>query len=323
MNKTLSIIRDVVLEMGGTIEEFVPEREFFYINMQGKRILLERDISITRQSFISGRLTQCKEVTHKLLLANGLPSPATVCFYNKSYDRTVALKKLSTLTYPIILKKAIGSNSRGIFPGVANIKEALKIIERELPRLRSMVAQKMVFGKEYRILVFGERVIGALEMIHPHVVGDGVSSIRKIIKEKQSTTKKRTKFDKTFKQILKSQGVSLGSVIPKGKMIYFKRNSSLAEGGETMDVTDIVHKDLKNICIDASKTVGKYLVGIDVICKDISKKPTKRTFNILEINGKPDLFIHYNPTHGKVRNVLKDIIKFLIKVSLPLPSNNK
>jgi len=52
------------------------------------------------------------------------------------------------------------------------------------------VAQEMVFGKEYRVLVFGEKVIGALEMIHPHIIGDGVSTVSKMIKEKQSDTKK-------------------------------------------------------------------------------------------------------------------------------------
>lgn len=309
--------------MGGRIEEFVPEREFFYIIISGKRILLERDISITREPFVSGRLTQCKEVTYKLLRANGLPSPAMGCFYRKSYDRKQAITKLNRLKYPITLKKALGSNSRGIFLGIKNVKEAIKILEEKLPRLRSMVAQKMVFGKEYRVLVLGQKVIGALEMIHPYVVGDGVSSIKKMIKVKQQTTKKKTKFDKRLKQILKSQNVSLRTVLPKNKIIYIKRNSCLAEGGETKDVTSLVHKDVKNICVAASKAVGKYLLGIDIICTDISKKPTKRSFNILEVNGKPDLYIHYDPTHGEIRNVLKDIIKFLVKISLPQTSKKQ
>ncbi len=113
----------------------------------------------------------------------------------------------------------------------------------------------------------------------------------------------------------------LSTVIPKNKIIYIKRNSCLAEGGETRDVTDLVHDDVKKICVSASKTVGKYLIGVDAICKDISKKQTKISFNILEINGKPDIFIHYNPTYGKSRSVFKDILKFLVKVSVTLPTN--
>ncbi len=179
-----------------------------------------------------------------------------------------------------------------------------------------MIAQKMVFGKEYRVLVLGDRVIGALEMIHPQIIGDGVSKIKDIIKEKQNTTEQRTKFNKSFKQTLSNQGVSLNSILPKNKVIQIKNNSCLAEGGETKDVTSDINPAVERLCVEASKTVGKYLVGIDVICDDISKKPVKGSFNILEMNGKPDLYIHYDPTHGKTRNVLKDIISFLAKVSV-------
>jgi hypothetical protein len=69
MKKNLNIIKDSILKMGGTIEEFIPERGCFYINLSGKRILIERKISITRQSFISGQMTRCKDITHKLLIS--------------------------------------------------------------------------------------------------------------------------------------------------------------------------------------------------------------------------------------------------------------
>jgi len=48
MKKNPLIIKNAVLKMGGTIEEFVPERGCFYINVLGKRILLERKISIKK-----------------------------------------------------------------------------------------------------------------------------------------------------------------------------------------------------------------------------------------------------------------------------------
>ena len=320
INKHFLTIKNIVLDMGGAIEEFVPERNSFYVKLEGKSIMLENNISITRQSFVSVRLTKCKDIAYKLLLANGIHSPATESFYNQTYDKTISLEKLNKLKYPIVLKKAVGSNSRGIYTSVKDSKEAIKILDKELSRYKSMIAQEMVFGKEYRILVLGEKVIGALEMISPHVIGDGASSIKKLIKEMQSNTKERTKFDKKLAKILKNQNVSLRTVLPKDKIIYIKRNSCLAQGGETRDVTDLVHKDVRDICVNASKTVGKYLVGVDAICKDISKKQTSKSFNVLELNGKPDLFVHYDPTYGKSRNVFKDVLKFLAKISVTLPT---
>ncbi|MEI7750275.1 MAG: hypothetical protein WCJ25_04735 [Candidatus Moraniibacteriota bacterium] len=315
MKKNLLIIKDVVLGMGGTIEEFVPERGCFYVNVLGKRILIDHKMSITRQSFISRRLTSCKDVTHKLLCDNGLPTPETECFYAKSYDRGLAEERLATLTYPIILKDAQGSQSLGIFPFVGTVAEALSVLERELPRYKSMIAQKMVFGKEYRVLVLDENVIGALEMIPPYAVGDGVSMIRELIRKKQDSTSRRTDFDESLDVMLAEQEVTLESVLPVDGVVSFKRSSCLAEGGETRDVTGDVHEAVERMCVAASKVVGKHLVGIDIMCEDIAKDPDGQTFHILEINGKPDLYIHYEPTHGESRNVVEDIVKFMVKVA--------
>lgn len=315
MKKNPLIIKNAVLNMGGSIEEFIPERGCFYINVLGKRILLERKISITRQSFVSGQLTRCKDITNELLRANNLPTPETRCFYKKSHISKEAEQKLSELKYPIILKDAQGSNSRGIFPLIGNIKDAMILLEEELPHYRSMVAQEMVFGREYRILILDEKIIGALEMIPPYAVGDGVSTIRNIIEEKQTSTEKRTDFDDKLDQILHEQNFTMESVMSKNEIAYIKKSSCLAEGGETRDVTFEVHPEIEKICVAASKVVGKYLVGIDIMCEDIKLDPKKQTFNIIEINGKPDLYIHYNPTHGQTRNVVDDIVKFMVKVA--------
>ncbi|NCU42525.1 MAG: ATP-grasp domain-containing protein, partial [Candidatus Moranbacteria bacterium] len=209
MSKNLSLIKKTVLEMGGSIEEFIPERGCFYINLSGKRILIEKKISLTRQSSVSRQLTRCKDITYKLLHTNNLPTPQTECFYKKTYKREIAQKKLSTLSYPIIIKDAQGSHSKGIFPFIKNLDEALFCIEKEISRYRSLVAQEMISGKEYRLLVLDTKVIGALEMIPPYVMGNGFSTLEELIKEKQRTTEEKTIFDKTLTAIITDQKYTL------------------------------------------------------------------------------------------------------------------
>jgi cyanophycin synthetase len=315
MKKNPPIIKKVVQEMGGTIEEFVPERGCFYINVLGKRIFIERKISISRSTFVSVRMSKCKDLTHALLREHNLPTPETQAFYNKTFLRENAIEKLNTLKYPIIIKDAQGSNSKGIFPFIYTAKEALKVLEEELPKFRSVVAQQMVFGKEFRLLVLGEKIIGALEMIPPFIVGDGNSTIKELILEKQELTEKRTAFDEKLDLILEEQNVTLQSILEKDKGVYIKRSSSLAEGGEMRDVTSLVHPEIEKICVEASKVVGKALTGIDVMCDNVSLSPYEQSFNIIELNGKPDLYIHYNPKHGETRNVIKEILEFMVKLA--------
>jgi len=110
--------------------------------------------------------------------------------------------------------------------------------------------------------------------------------------------------------------VTLDSVIAAGRIVYIKKNCCLAEGGETRDVTDSVHQEVSKICVAASKIVGKQLAGVDVICDDVAKKPTQKHFSILEINGKPDLYMHNRPTSGKSRNAVKKVIEFMVKAAI-------
>lgn len=315
MIKNPPIIKKVVKEMGGTIQEFSPERGCFYVKFGSKKILISRKFSISRDFTTGAEVTKFKDLTYLILKQTSLPTPKTVFFGRKNIKKLNIEKELSCLEYPIIIKNAAGSNSVGIFSNIKTLGEAKKVLYREIKNYSKLIAQEMVFGNEFRVLVLGNKVIGALELIPPRIWGDGHSTIKKLIETKQKLTHKRTPFDEFLKRTMKEQGLSLKSIPKKGTEVFIRKSSSLAEGGETKDVTDLVNQNIKKICIKASEAVKKCLVGIDVICQDISLDPKKQNFSIIEINGKPDIYIHYNPTHGKTRNVVKDIINFILKLN--------
>lgn len=309
MLENTKIIKKVVEEMGGKFEEVISERNCYYIHFKKRAFLITRQFRIVRNFISISGSTRYKDLTYTLLKRNNLPTPKTVFFFRKKKEDII--EKLSDIKFPIIIKNSSGSNCVGIFPYIKNLEEAKKIIEDNLLKYTSMVAQEMIFGKEYRLLVLNKKIIGALEMIPPRVFGDGKTSIEKLIKDKPKNTRKKTKIDEVLRKILQEQGFKLQSVLKEGESVS---NASWSEGGETRDVTDLVHKKIVDICVRASDSTGNYLAGIDVICDDISLDPAHQAFGILEINGKPDIYIHYTPNYGSPRNVVKDIIKFIIKI---------
>lgn len=321
MIKNPPIIKQIVQEMGGTIEKIISERGCFYIKLKGEKIFVSRKFGISIDFFTGKSPTAYKDITYHILRENKIPTPKTVCFYKKNFDKKDFKKKLSLLKYPIVIKDANGSNSKGVFVNIETINEAAGIVEKKLNEFPYLIAQEMVFGKEYRVLILNNKAIGVLEMIPPRIFGDGENTVRELIERKQSKTRKRTEFNKELDIILANQGVELNSIPEKGKEIFIKKNSCLAEGGETSDSTELINSKIQLLCANAAKVTGKCLAGIDIICDDISRDPNEQGFTILEINGKPDLYIHYNPTHGKTKNVVKDIIEYIIKlkkVNLPI-----
>jgi len=314
MKKNQSIIKEVVEEMGGTIEKIIPERKYVCININNERIFISRKFEIA-SDFISGKmLTAHKDLTYVVLKKNNLPTPNSVCFYKKTLTSTDTEKKLSSLSYPIVIKDSNGSNSKGVFINIKNISEAKKIIFREIDKFKFLIAQEMIFGKEYRVLILGNEAIGVLEMIPPRISGDGKNTIRELIKKKQIKNLEKTNLDSILNNILKDQKVNLDTILEEGRAVLIKGISCLAEGGETRDTTELIHPEIKKICIQTARATGRSLAGIDLICDDIAMHPNKQTVSILEVNGKPDVYIHYNPTHGETQNVVKKIIYYILKL---------
>jgi cyanophycin synthetase len=312
MIKNPPIIKKVVREMGGRIEELIPRRGYFYIFLRGKRILVSRKFKIASNLTTGEETTKFKDLTYILLNEKGIPTPKTVSIHKKLSPNKLR-ERLKTLKLPLIIKDAQGSQSQGIFANIADIKTAEKIIAKELKNFPRLIAQEMVTGDEYRITVLGNKLLGAVKLIPPRITGNGKDNIKKLIEKKQENARRKTPFDSSLNNTLTEQGFSLRSIPKKGVVIYIRRNSVLDEGGETEDATDQVHKKIKVMCTAAAMATGKYLAGIDVMCDDISKDPRKQNFNIIEINGKPDIYLHYNPTRGKTRNVVKDIVNFILK----------
>ncbi|MFZ2975142.1 MAG: ATP-grasp domain-containing protein [Candidatus Moraniibacteriota bacterium] len=314
MKKNQAIIKEVVEAMGGIIEKIIPERRYFCININNEKIFISRKFEIA-SDFISGKmLTSYKDLTYVVLKKNNLPTPNSVCFYKKTLSASDTENKLRSLSYPIVIKDSNGSNSKGVFTNIKNIGEAKEIILREIDKFKFLIAQEMIFGKEYRVLILGNEAIGVLEMTPPRISGDGKSTVQKLIEKKQLKKYKKTNLDSILNTILKDQEVGLDTVLKKNQEIFIKGLSCLAEGGETRDMTNSIHPEIKEICARASRATGKTLAGIDLICDDITLPPDKQKISILEINGKPDIYIHYNPTQGETQNVVKKIIDYILKL---------
>jgi len=319
MNKNTILIKKISKEIGVEFKLVIPERTYYNLVINGRNIPVLRTFSLSYGPFTESVLTRYKDITDYILRKKGVNLPKTVCLYSKNGDIKLTNRKLKQLKFPIIIKDSEGAKSKNVHSNVKDVKNAIKIIASLQKKGLEAIVQEMVYGKEFRLLTLGDTVIGALEMIPPRVFGNGKNTILELIEQKQKATPQKTKIDNSLKQILKEQGYGLNSVPQKETEIFIKKNSCLDEGGETRDMTKEIHPDFHRWCSEIAKTSGKILAGVDIITDDIKKSPFKnKNCNFIEINGKPDLYIHYEPDLGITRDVIKDIIKYLEKTVKPL-----
>ncbi|WP_096190298.1 acylphosphatase [Evansella halocellulosilytica] len=264
-----------------------------------------------------------KHLTKEYLSMAGVPVPEGKRFSSYESDHEV-ISFADQLGYPLVLKPTNANGGKGVFSNIQSLQEfeeALHYVRHELA-YDEVIVEEFVSGDELRLIVIGDRVVGALNRIPANVVGDGKNSIKKLIKKKNALRKKNPhlksrpiKVDDELKKVLRASGFSMDSVPRDGERVYLRLTSNLSTGGDSVDVTDQLSEDLKQIAINATKAIpGLGVSGIDMIVND-----ERTTGVIIEANTRPGLGGHLFPMHGAPRDIAKEIVDYYF----PETINNK
>ncbi|MEN6626090.1 MAG: cyanophycin synthetase [Candidatus Sumerlaeia bacterium] len=220
------------------------------------------------------------------------------------------------LGFPVFVKPNSGSQGVGAMV-VHNKRELFKALHYIFMHDKVALVQKTMVGKDYRVVVLNNQIISAYQRIPLSIVGDGKSSILRLLRDKQiqfvkSGRDTKIKLDDfRIAHNLKRQGLSFHSVLPKQQRIYLLKNANLSTGGDSLDVTNIIHPGYKKIAIQVTKDMGLRLCGVDLMVEnDISKEPD--VYWIIEINAAPGLD-HYIKTGKEQEKIVEDMYLAILK----------
>jgi len=279
---------------------------------------------IDLNSLGASEIAKDKDYANFFLKSMNYPTIEGKAFYSNDWAKAISSKNTinkaftyaKRLGYPVIIKPNSGSQGGGV--ALAHNKTelaraALAIFKRD----RIALVQKFVKGKDYRIVVLDDKVISAYERTPLSVIGDGVSSIKKLLIKKQTNfieTDRDTRIDNTdprIKETLHHQGLTLSSVIPKSEKVFLLTNANLSTGGDSHDVTNCIHLDFKKIAINITKDMGLRICGVDLMIEgDIRDKPNK--YFVIEINAAPGLD-HYVTTGKAQQKIVEDLYLEVLK----------
>ncbi len=275
------------------------------------------------QATITGR-TPCiavdlacdKALTKQRLRDSGLPVPyGRVC-----NTLNEAIEFARQIQQPIVIKPVDGNQGKGVS---LNLTED-GVIERAFYLAKKycdeVLVEEYIDGNHYRCAIVNGRLIAASWRIPAHVIGDGRHSIAELMDienlnplrgefhEKPLT---KLKYDPIVKQVLQRQSLSLTSVPAVGDRVFLRENANLSTGGIAYDVTDIIHKDNRQLVENAVKIIGLDVAGVDIVLDEITKSYRDYGGAIIEINAAPGLRMHHYPAKGKSRDVAAAIVDYL------------
>ncbi|MFN8909866.1 MAG: cyanophycin synthetase [Betaproteobacteria bacterium] len=272
----------------------------------------ETDVS----SAIAESIAQDKELTKQLLAAAGVPVPEGVPVESLE-DALAAMQALGS---PVVIKPRDGNHGRGVTVNILTPEHLEVGFRAAAEHSEEVLVERFVPGHDHRLLVVGSAVVAAARREPPHVIGDGVHTIRELVEQVNADPRRRDGHATTLSRIhideiavarLGAQGYAPDDVPEKGARVVLRNNANLSTGGTATDVTDEVHPELARRAVDAARAVGLDVCGVDVMCETVALPLEKQGGAVIEVNAAPGLRMHLSPSYGRGRDVGDAIVRTL------------
>jgi len=263
-----------------------------------------------------------KQLTKQLLMENNIPVP----YGDVANTVDEALEIARDIGYPVAIKPLDGNQGKGVVLDINSPEELEDNFHIPARYSHSVLVEKYIKGRDYRVLVINNKVSAVAERRAPEVIGDGIHTIRELIDMENKNDirgngheKPQTKIrlDSVALNYLEKNNLTEFSIPKAGQIVKLRENGNISTGGSSIECTEIIHPFNAKLAIEAAKIIGLDIAGIDITAEDISKPITECGGAIIEVNAVPGLRMHLYPTIGKSINVASDILDFLYPKGTP------
>ncbi|SOC41203.1 ATP-grasp domain-containing protein [Salinicoccus kekensis] len=253
-----------------------------------------------------------KEAAKNYLSEAGVDVPQGFSFTSETPLEEVR-EKLSRLKGPLVLKPTFGSLGKGVTTNIkseGNFFSSLEYIQSTYDYTDFLV-EEYITGEDVRVYVVGDEVAAATKRIPANVTGDGSSTIRQLIEEKNEkrklnphTSTRLIKADDRAKEYLSRQGFDLESVLDEGQTVFLKGESNISAGGDSIDITETLSESVKKVAVEAVEAIPDlHHAGVDLIVNEDRGA-------VIEINSTGSTALHTFPLYGEPQNVAEKIINY-------------
>ena len=278
---------------------------FLQISYNGA-VYYSRSADFHFESLMTGYICGDKEISQSILRSEGIPVPEFVCLPYHGLDQ--ALKFFAKVRCPVVLKPTGGDGGMGVSTSVHTENELVRAFACALAYSKGrIIMERHADGVHYRVTVLDGEVISVVERIPPYVIGDGETTIRELITQRNQAIMDKASpqivpfpADTATRKCIGQQGFSPRSVPPKGKTVILR---DVCNGGEILDVSQIAHKSYHDLAIKAAASVGAKFCGVDLITTSITAPRTEANCVVNEVNSTPALYIVDAPNHTRAIDI--------------------
>lgn len=300
--------------------EMLDRRDNFISLKKGDHIeYVKQATKTSKDAYITALIMENKLVTKKVLEKNNIKVPKGG-YYENMEDALGDYYKYKGNQIVVKPKSTNFGIGITIFKGDFTKEEYNRAVEIGFENDNEILIEEFIKGKEYRFLVINNEVCGILHRVPANVVGDGKSTIRELVEEKNKnplrgkgykTPLEKISLGEAEEMFLRESNKDFDYVPLENETVYLRENSNISTGGDSIDFTDDIDDSYKEIAIKAAKYVNAKITGVDMMIRDIKEKASSNNYGIIEINFNPAIHIHSYPYKGLNRKVAEKVLKLL------------
>jgi len=282
----------------------------FRLNFEGTEVSFKLSRLDQDSAREANRIVGNKDATKNLLSRNSVKTPRGKAFtapFNREDIRSTA----QSIGFPVALKANSWSKGRGVYSKVENMQDFRYYLDTLIDDLdcKHLLVEEHVRGTDFRYYVAGDQVIGVIRKVRAHVIGDGYSTVRELIEQKNSARKLNPylrhapiRMDSEVERLIDAAGLTEESVPTDEQLIYLREKSNVSAGGDSVDYTEMASTKTKQLAIDSIAALpGVSHGGVDIIVENPGTE--EETAAVLEINAAAELGLHLFPAEGAPRDI--------------------
>ena len=273
---------------------------------------------------IAVEIASDKEETHNLMRALGLPVPKQALVYSPEGAQDEARR----MGGPVVVKPLDANHGRGVSINLTTDEGIATAFDkaREAGRSRGVLVESFVTGLDHRLLVVNGRLIAAAKRVPGHVVGDGAATVEALVEAVNADPRRgighekvltRIELDHQALRLLETEGLTPQSVPEAGRVVFLRSTANLSTGGTSIDVTDVIHPDNREMAERAVRAIGLDVGGVDFLTPDITQSYKDVGGAIVEVNAAPGFRMHVAPSEGTPRDVAAPVMDMLFPPGTP------
>jgi D-alanine-D-alanine ligase-like ATP-grasp enzyme len=319
MELSTQILVKEALARGVAVSVLDRSNNFILLERDGKREYVKQATRTSADSYAAILIMENKEVAKYAMSGGGVRVPRGILAGNAG-EALSALRGFAG--EPVVVKPRSTNFGDGValLPARRSDAETEAAVQAAFALDSAVIVEEFVPGREFRFLVIGGKTRAVLHRMPANVVGDGVSTVRALVEEKNAHPYRGEGYHSPLEKIalggveiecLASAGFTADSILPKGERAFLRRNSNISTGGDSIDFTDDMPESYKVIAERAAAACGAAISGVDMIIRALDEDPEAGGYAVIELNYNPALHIHDFPAEGKNRRVETRVLDLL------------